>query len=104
MVHLHFRITQKSINLRKDLRDYLGALYDSILYKDVSRRHRIRFPLVLENLAKFLISSVTGSPRSFDDHQALIKRTVRQFKQIIHSCCFKTTTIRGLTSMTCGCT
>ena len=43
-----------------DFRDYLSALYDSVLYRDIIRRHRIRFPSMLEGLAKHLISSITG--------------------------------------------
>ncbi len=43
-----------------DFRDYLGSLFDSILYKDIVKRHKIRFPLLLENISKYLISSITG--------------------------------------------
>ena len=40
-----------------DYRDYLARLFDTIVYKDIVKRHTIRFPKGLENLAYFLLSN-----------------------------------------------
>jgi hypothetical protein len=46
----------KGINLK----DYLQVLFDSILYKDIVKRYKIRQPVYLENLAVWLISNITA--------------------------------------------
>jgi len=40
-------------------RDYLQVLFDSILYKDIVKRYKIRQPNALENLAVWLVSNIT---------------------------------------------
>lgn len=45
----------KSINYS----EYLQVLFDSILFKDIVKRHRIRQPEMLENMAVWLISNIT---------------------------------------------
>jgi len=41
-----------------DFKEYLQVLFDSILFKDIVKRHRIRFAGSLENLAIWLISNI----------------------------------------------
>ncbi len=43
-----------------NIRDYLQVLFDSILYKDIVKRYKIRQPNSLENLAVWLISNITA--------------------------------------------
>jgi uncharacterized protein len=43
-----------------DFKDYLEVLFDAILFKDIVKRHRIRFGSALENLAIFLISNISS--------------------------------------------
>ena len=45
----------KSLNYR----EYLNVLFDSILFKDIVKRYRIRHAILLENLAVWLISNIT---------------------------------------------
>lgn len=42
-----------------DYRDYLSTLFDSIIYKDIVKRFRIRFIQAIEDLATYLISNTT---------------------------------------------
>lgn len=42
-----------------DYRQYLQILFDSILFKDIVKRHNIRHATSLENLASWLISNIT---------------------------------------------
>ena len=42
-----------------DYRDYLSTLFDSIIYKDIVKRFRIRFIQAIEDLATYLISNIT---------------------------------------------
>lgn len=46
----------KSINYN----EYLKVLFDSILFKDIVKRYKIRQPEMLENLAVWLISNITS--------------------------------------------
>jgi predicted AAA+ superfamily ATPase len=48
--------TQRSIT-----QSYLQTLFDSILYKDIVRRHKIRNATDLNNVAMFLLSNFTGT-------------------------------------------
>ena len=48
--------TQRSITP-----SYLQTLFDSILYKDIVRRHKIRNATDLNNVAMFLLSNFTGT-------------------------------------------
>lgn len=41
-----------------DYRDYLSTLFNSIIYKDIVKRFRIRYPQAIEDLAVYLISNV----------------------------------------------
>jgi len=43
-----------------DPKDYLGVLFDSLLFKDVVKRHRIRFSTVISNLATHLINNFSN--------------------------------------------
>ena len=43
-----------------DYREYLQVLFDSILFKDIVKRYRIRYAGSLENLAVWLISNISG--------------------------------------------
>ena len=43
-----------------DYREYLQVLFDSILFKDIVKRYRIRNAALLENLAAWLISNISG--------------------------------------------
>lgn len=40
-----------------DHKDYLSTLFSSILYKDIVKRYKIRFPQAIEDLAVFLLSN-----------------------------------------------
>jgi predicted AAA+ superfamily ATPase len=41
-----------------DFKSYLQVLFDAILFKDIVKRHRIRYAAALENLANWLISNI----------------------------------------------
>jgi predicted AAA+ superfamily ATPase len=43
-----------------DPRGYLDILFDSLLFKDVVRRHKIRFSEQIDNLGSYLINNVAG--------------------------------------------
>ena len=43
-----------------DYNAYLKVLFDSILYKDIVKRYRIRYAASLESLAAWLISNISG--------------------------------------------
>jgi uncharacterized protein len=43
-----------------DHKAYLKVLFDSVLFKDIVKRHRIRYAASLENLASWLISNISG--------------------------------------------
>lgn len=43
-----------------DPRGYLDVLFDSLLFKDVVKRHKVRFSEQIDNLGSFLINNVTG--------------------------------------------
>lgn len=40
--------------------EYLKVLFDSILFKDIVKRYRIRYAVSLENLATWLLSNISG--------------------------------------------
>ena len=40
-----------------DYREYLSTLFESIIYKDIVKRYRIRKPQIIEELASYLISN-----------------------------------------------
>lgn len=43
-----------------DPRGYLDVLFDSLLFKDVVKRHKVRFSEQIDNLGSFLINNVTS--------------------------------------------
>jgi predicted AAA+ superfamily ATPase len=43
-----------------DYKEYLKVLFDSILFKDIVKRYKIRHPVSLENIAAWLISNITA--------------------------------------------
>ncbi len=43
-----------------DSKDYLKTLFNSIVYKDIVKRYKIRFPQGVENLAFYLMSNVAN--------------------------------------------
>jgi hypothetical protein len=43
-----------------DFKDYLSVLFDATLFKDIVKRHRIRYPVALENLAITLITNMAN--------------------------------------------
>lgn len=43
-----------------DLKSYLQVLFDSILFKDIVKHHRIRYAGALENMANWLISNIAS--------------------------------------------
>ena len=43
-----------------DPRGYLDLLFDALLFKDVIRRHKVRFSKQVDNLGSFLINNVAG--------------------------------------------
>lgn len=40
--------------------EYLSALFDSIILKDIVKRYHVRFPTALTDLAQILITNITG--------------------------------------------
>lgn len=45
---------------KMDYREYLSILFDSIIYKDIVRRFRIKSPASIDHLARFLISNIAN--------------------------------------------
>jgi len=43
-----------------DPRGYLDVLFDSLLFKDVIKRHKVRFSEQIDNLGSYFINNVTG--------------------------------------------
>ncbi len=43
-----------------DYKDYLSNLFNSIVYKDIVKRYKIRYPQVIENLAFYLLSNIAN--------------------------------------------
>lgn len=43
-----------------DPRGYLDVLFDAVLFKDVVKRHRVRFSEQIDNLGSYLINNVSG--------------------------------------------
>jgi predicted AAA+ superfamily ATPase len=43
-----------------DYKDYLTTLFNSIVYKDIVKRYKIRFPQGVENLAFYLMSNIAS--------------------------------------------
>ncbi|MBM3233749.1 ATP-binding protein [Candidatus Pacearchaeota archaeon] len=45
---------------KMDYKDYLTILFNSIVYKDIVKRYKIRFPQRIENLAFYLMSNIAN--------------------------------------------
>ena len=54
------------LNSRNLIRNYLDTLFDSIVWKDVVKRHRVRNTSDLNNLAMYLVSNI-GAPISINE-------------------------------------
>ncbi len=54
------------LNSRNLIRNYLDTLFDSIVWKDVVKRHRVRNTSDLNNLAMYLVSNI-GAPISLNE-------------------------------------
>ncbi|MEK6959778.1 MAG: ATP-binding protein [Nanoarchaeota archaeon] len=54
---------------KMDYREYLATLFDSILYKDIMKRCKIRTPAAIDALARFLASNVT---KEYSNHRLAI--------------------------------
>jgi len=48
------------LSKKEELKDYLSTLFNSILYKDIVKRYRIRNPKQIEDLALYLISNIAN--------------------------------------------
>ncbi len=48
------------LSKRVELKEYLSNLFNSILYKDIVKRYKIRNPKQIENLAIYLISNIAN--------------------------------------------
>ena len=44
-----------------DVEEYLSVLFDSLLFKDVVKRHKVRFAEQIENLSSYLINNVAST-------------------------------------------
>jgi len=42
-----------------DYRQYLSTLFDSIIYKDIVKRYRIRSPQIIEKMSSYLLSNIS---------------------------------------------
>ncbi|MCQ2054498.1 MAG: ATP-binding protein [Fibrobacter sp.] len=51
----------ETVSQRAMTQSYLQALFDSIVYKDVVRRHKVRNATDLNNVATFLLANFTGT-------------------------------------------
>ena len=51
----------ETVSRRSMSQAYLQMLFDSVIYKDVVRRHKVRNATDLNNVAMFLLSNVTGT-------------------------------------------
>jgi uncharacterized protein len=70
----------KSLNFK----DYLQVLFDAILFKDIVKRHRIRYGSALENLATWLISNI-ASDFSFNSLAKLTRiSSVHTLQKYLH--------------------
>ena len=48
------------LSKKVELKEYLSTLFNSIIYKDIVKRYKIRNPKEIENLASYLISNVAN--------------------------------------------
>ena len=50
----------ETLSKKVELREYLSLLFNSILYKDIIKRYKVRNPKQIENLAIYLISNIAN--------------------------------------------
>ena len=72
----------ETIDMRSITRSYLSTLFDSIIWKDVAKRHNIRNITDLNNLALYLLSNFCN-PLSANDIAREIS-TTRKFMDYLH--------------------
>ena len=77
----------ETINMRSITRSYLSTLFDSIIWKDVAKRHNIRNITDLNNLALYLLSNFCN-PLSANDISTELSMssvtTTRKFMDYLH--------------------
>lgn len=77
----------ETIDMRSITRSYLSTLFDSIIWKDVAKRHNIRNITDLNNLALYLLSNFCNPLSANDIAQELTMSSVtttRKFMNYLH--------------------
>lgn len=77
----------ETIDMRSITRSYLSTLFDSIIWKDVAKRHNIRNITDLNNLALYLLSNFCNPLSANDIAQELTMSsvtTIRKFMDYLH--------------------
>lgn len=77
----------ETIDMRSITRSYLSTLFDSIIWKDVAKRHNIRNITDLNNLALYLLSNFCNPLSTNDIAQELTMSSVtttRKFMDYLH--------------------
>lgn len=77
----------ETIDIRSITRSYLSTLFDSIIWKDVAKRHNIRNITDLNNLALYLLSNFCNPLSANDIAQELTMSSVtttRKFMDYLH--------------------
>lgn len=77
----------ETIDMRSITRSYLSTLFDSIIWKDVAKRHNIRNITDLNNLALYLLSNFCNPLSANDIAQELTMSSVtttRKFMDYLH--------------------
>lgn len=77
----------ETIDMRSITRSYLSTLFDSIIWKDVAKRHNIRNITDLNNLALYLLSNFCNPLSANDIAQKLTMSSVtttRKFMDYLH--------------------
>ena len=69
--YMHYGGYPETIPARGIAKSYLATLFDSILLKDVARRHRVRNTTDLYNLATYLLSNICNPMSANDLAEAL---------------------------------
>lgn len=77
----------ETIDMRSITRNYLSTLFDSIIWKDVAKRHNIRNITVLNNIALYLLSNFCNPLSANDIAKELSMTSVtttRKFMDYLH--------------------
>lgn len=77
----------ETIDMRSITRSYLSTLFDSIIWKDVAKRHNIRNITDLNNLALYLLSNFCNSLSANDiarEISMMSVTTTRKFMDYLH--------------------